>query len=52
MVPSLLTFQVDIKEMRYAYEISVPLLLQLNDVTSVHTTDKHPKVGRHETESM
>jgi hypothetical protein len=45
MVPSLLTFQVDIKEMRYAYEISVPLVLQLNDVSSVHTADKHPKVG-------
>jgi len=45
MVPSQLTFQVDIKQLRYAYEISVPLLLQLKDITSVHTTDKHPKVG-------
>jgi len=45
MVPSLLTFQVDLKEMRYAYEISIPILLQLNDITSVHSPDKHPKVG-------
>lgn len=45
MLPSLLIFQVDIKEMRYAYEISVPLVLQLNDITSVHTSDHHPKVG-------
>jgi len=44
-MPSLLTFQVDIKEMKYAYEITVPLILQLNDITSVHTTEKHPKVG-------
>ncbi|GFG29557.1 hypothetical protein Cfor_12374 [Coptotermes formosanus] len=35
--------KVDIKEMRYAYEISVPLVLQLNDITSVHTSDHHPK---------
>jgi len=44
-MPSLLTFQVDIKEMKYAYEVSVPFILELNDITSVHTTDKHPKVG-------
>lgn len=45
MLPSLVTFQVDIKELRYAYEVSLPLLLQLNGITSVHTSDGHPKVG-------
>lgn len=35
--------KVDIKEMRYAYQMSVPLVLQLNDITSVHTPDNHPK---------
>jgi hypothetical protein len=44
MVPSLLTFQVDIKEMKYAYEISVAPIFHLN-VTSVHTSDNFLKVG-------
>lgn len=35
--------KVDIKEMKYAYEVSVPFILELNDITSVHTTEKHPK---------
>ncbi|KDR15404.1 fatty-acid amide hydrolase 2 [Zootermopsis nevadensis] len=38
--------KVDIKDLKYAHDLSVPIITQLEDIRSVHRIESHPKPWR------